>query len=116
MRFNTVRPRSSCGSAAAPKPGCPSRTPEEAYGTTLYLNNRYFLDGRDANSFANVAWVFGQHDRGWTERDHDDLYRPTARRVAGKGGWAVTRTRQPTSSAAIARARATATPVSNCAS
>jgi deoxyribodipyrimidine photo-lyase len=42
--------------------------PEEAYRRTLYLNNKYFLDGRDANSFANVAWVFGQHDRGWTER------------------------------------------------
>jgi deoxyribodipyrimidine photo-lyase len=27
------------------------------------------LDGRDPNSFANVAWVFGQHDRGWTERE-----------------------------------------------
>ncbi len=45
-----------------------SDTPEHAYGTTLYLNNKYFLDGRDPNSFANVAWVFGQHDRGWTER------------------------------------------------
>ncbi len=45
-----------------------SDTPEHAYATTLYLNNRYFLDGRDPNSFANVAWVFGQHDRGWTER------------------------------------------------
>ena len=28
-----------------------------------------FLDGRDPNTFANVAWVFGQHDRGWTERE-----------------------------------------------
>ncbi len=46
-----------------------SNTPEHAYATTLYLNNRYFLDGRDANSFANVAWVFGQHDRGWGERE-----------------------------------------------
>jgi len=46
-----------------------SNTPEHAYRTTLYLNNKYFLDGRDANSFANVAWVFGQHDRGWTERE-----------------------------------------------
>ena len=46
-----------------------SNTPEHAYGTTLYLNNKYFLDGRDPNSFANVAWVFGQHDRGWTERE-----------------------------------------------
>ena len=45
-----------------------SSSPEYAYGTTLYLNNKYFLDGRDPNSFANVAWVFGQHDRGWTER------------------------------------------------
>ena len=45
-----------------------SGTPEQAYKTTLYLNNKYFLDGRDPNSFANVAWVFGQHDRGWTER------------------------------------------------
>ena len=45
-----------------------SDTPKDAYGTTLYLNNKYFLDGRDPNSFANVAWVFGQHDRGWTER------------------------------------------------
>ena len=46
-----------------------SNTPEYAYRTTLYLNNKYFLDGRDPNSFANVAWVFGQHDRGWTERE-----------------------------------------------
>lgn len=46
-----------------------SRSPQEAFATTLYLNNKYFLDGRDANSFANVAWVFGQHDRGWGERD-----------------------------------------------
>ena len=45
-----------------------SETPEEAYETTLYLNNKYFLDGRDPNSYANVAWVFGQHDRGWQER------------------------------------------------
>ena len=45
-----------------------SADPETAHRTTLYLNNKYFLDGRDANSFANVAWVFGQHDRGWGER------------------------------------------------
>jgi deoxyribodipyrimidine photo-lyase len=45
-----------------------SETPQEAYETTLYLNNKYFVDGRDPNSYANVAWVFGQHDRGWQER------------------------------------------------
>ncbi len=46
-----------------------SKTPEEAHAVTLALNNKYFLDGRDANSFANVAWVFGQHDRPWGERE-----------------------------------------------
>jgi deoxyribodipyrimidine photo-lyase len=46
-----------------------SRSPEDAYATTLHLNNTYFLDGRDANSFSNVAWIFGSHDRGWTERE-----------------------------------------------
>jgi deoxyribodipyrimidine photolyase len=42
--------------------------PEEAFDTTLAINNKYFLDGRDANSFAGVAWVFGKHDRAWFER------------------------------------------------
>jgi len=45
-----------------------SGTPEEAWQTALYLNNRYQLDGRDANSFAGVAWCFGKHDRPWAER------------------------------------------------
>lgn len=45
-----------------------STTPEEAYATLLYLNNRYFLDGRDANSYAGVGWCFGLHDRPWGER------------------------------------------------
>ena len=45
-----------------------SATPEEAFVTALSLNNKYFLDGRDPNSYAGVAWVFGRHDRGWAER------------------------------------------------
>ena len=40
-------------------------TPEDAYAALLHINNKYFLCGRDANSFANVAWVFGLHDRAW---------------------------------------------------
>lgn len=43
-------------------------TPEYAYQTALTLNNKYFLDGRDPNSYANVAWLFGLHDRPWQER------------------------------------------------
>jgi deoxyribodipyrimidine photo-lyase len=46
-----------------------SASPEEAYQTLLQLNNTYFLDGRDPCSFANVAWVFGLHDRPWPERE-----------------------------------------------
>lgn len=34
----------------------------------LELNNRYLLDGRDPNCCANVARVFGLHDRPWQER------------------------------------------------
>ncbi len=45
-----------------------SNTPESAFKTALYLNNKYFLDGRDPNSYANVAWIFGLHDRPWQER------------------------------------------------
>ena len=45
-----------------------SPSPETAFKWTLHLNNKYELDGRDANSFANIAWLFGLHDRPWTER------------------------------------------------
>ncbi|HNW99965.1 MAG TPA: deoxyribodipyrimidine photo-lyase [Candidatus Cloacimonadota bacterium] len=40
--------------------------PVNAFEFTLYLNNKYALDGRDPNSFAGVAWCFGKHDRPWT--------------------------------------------------
>ncbi|MBL8770879.1 MAG: deoxyribodipyrimidine photo-lyase [Phenylobacterium sp.] len=42
-----------------------SASPEEAFETTLALNNRWFLDGRDPNSFTNVGWLYGLHDRPW---------------------------------------------------
>jgi deoxyribodipyrimidine photo-lyase len=45
-----------------------SPLPEQAFETALELNNRYELDGRDANGFTGVAWCFGKHDRPWTER------------------------------------------------
>ncbi|GAC1469844.1 MAG: deoxyribodipyrimidine photo-lyase [Isosphaeraceae bacterium] len=45
-----------------------SPTPESAHRVALELNNRYFLDGRDAASFANIGWVFGLHDRPWPGR------------------------------------------------
>jgi deoxyribodipyrimidine photo-lyase len=32
-----------------------SLSPEEGYATLLRLNNTFFIDGRDANSYANVG-------------------------------------------------------------
>ncbi len=46
-----------------------SETPEEAFRTALHLNNKYFLDGRDPNSYTGVAWLFGVHDRAFKERN-----------------------------------------------
>ena len=43
--------------------------PAEPFDIALWLNNKYQLDGRDANSFTGVAWCFGKHDRPWTERE-----------------------------------------------
>lgn len=41
------------------------RDAKEAYQTAIDLNNRYFLDGSDPNSYAGVGWTFGLHDRAW---------------------------------------------------
>jgi deoxyribodipyrimidine photo-lyase len=46
-----------------------TRSPEEAYETAIFLNDRYELDGRDPNGYAGVAWsIGGLHDRAWSER------------------------------------------------
>lgn len=53
-----------------------TNTPGHAFRTLLKLNNRYFLDGRDPNSYANVGWCFGLHDQGFEERDVIGKVRP----------------------------------------
>ena len=45
-----------------------SPSPEEAFDTALRINNRFFICGRDANSFTNISWLFGLHDRPWFRR------------------------------------------------
>jgi len=46
-----------------------TRSPEEAIGEALRLNDRYSLDGRDPNGCVGVLWsVGGLHDRPWGER------------------------------------------------
>jgi deoxyribodipyrimidine photo-lyase len=44
-------------------------SPEEAMRITIYLNDRYEIDGRDPNGYTNIAWsIGGVHDHGWRER------------------------------------------------
>lgn len=41
-----------------------TKTPEEAFERAVYLNDKYFLDGRDPNGYAGIAWAIGaKHDR-----------------------------------------------------
>ena len=41
---------------------------EEALHTMIHLHDRYAIDGRDPNTYANILWCFGLHDRPWPER------------------------------------------------
>lgn len=46
-----------------------SLTINDAFSRALYLNDRYSIDGRDANGYAGIAWCYGKHDRPWKERE-----------------------------------------------
>jgi len=43
-------------------------SPQEALEIMIGLHDRYALDGRDPNTYANILWCFGLHDRPWAER------------------------------------------------
>jgi deoxyribodipyrimidine photo-lyase len=46
-----------------------SASPAVAYQTAVYLNDKYFLDGRDPNGYAGIAWsIAGKFDRPWFDR------------------------------------------------
>ncbi len=45
-----------------------SASAEEALATMIHLHDRYALDGNDPNTFANILWCLGLHDRPWPER------------------------------------------------
>ncbi|KAG5390935.1 hypothetical protein IGI04_032476 [Brassica rapa subsp. trilocularis] len=43
--------------------------PEEALSVSIYLNNKYELDGRDPSGYVGCMWsICGVHDQGWKER------------------------------------------------
>jgi deoxyribodipyrimidine photo-lyase len=46
-----------------------TETPEQALEFTIYLNDRYSLDGRDPNGYAGIQWsLMGVHDKPFDER------------------------------------------------
>jgi deoxyribodipyrimidine photo-lyase len=44
------------------------RRPRDAHHAMVTLNDRWALDGRDPNGYANVSWCYGLHDRPWPKR------------------------------------------------
>lgn len=44
-------------------------TPEAAWRTACYLNDRFSLDGRDASTYGNLAWCFGKYNRPSSEKE-----------------------------------------------
>lgn len=45
-----------------------SASHREALAVMIYLHDKYALDGRDPNTYTNILWCLGLHDRPWTER------------------------------------------------
>jgi deoxyribodipyrimidine photo-lyase len=43
--------------------------PDEALAISIYLNNKYQIDGRDPSGYVGCMWsICGVHDQGWKER------------------------------------------------
>jgi deoxyribodipyrimidine photo-lyase len=42
---------------------------EDALRTMIRIHDRWALDGRDPNTYANILWLFGLFDRPWPERE-----------------------------------------------
>jgi deoxyribodipyrimidine photo-lyase len=34
----------------------------------IRLHEKYALDGRNPNTYSNILWCFGKHDRPWVKR------------------------------------------------
>jgi deoxyribodipyrimidine photo-lyase len=46
-----------------------SENPQVALEIMIELNNKWALDGRDANSYSGIFWTLGRYDRAWQERE-----------------------------------------------
>ena len=66
-------------------------TPQAAWRTACYLNDRFSLDGRDAATYGNLAWCFGKINHPSSEREiYGKVGRPwdaTMRKRGGVNEW-----------------------------
>ncbi len=44
------------------------KEPADVHAALVHLNDRFALDGRDPDGYANIGWCFGLHDRPWPSR------------------------------------------------
>ena len=67
------------------------KTPEEAWRTACYLNDRFSLDGRDAATYGNIGWCFGKLNHPSGEKEiYGKVGRPwdaTMKKRAGVAEW-----------------------------
>ena len=77
-----------CSGASCRSRGCAD--PRTLTRAVVHLNDRWALDGRDPNGYANVSWCFGLHDRPWPSRpvfgrraQDDERERPPEARLRG---------------------------------
>ena len=57
-------------------------SPRAAHALLVHLNDKYALDGRDPDGWANIGWCFGLHDRPWPERPVYGMVRTMTSRSA----------------------------------
>lgn len=53
-----------------------TETYEEAQAFMVRMHHRYSLDGRNPNTYSNILWCFGLHDRAFKEQDVLGKLRP----------------------------------------
>jgi deoxyribodipyrimidine photo-lyase len=62
-----------------------SPDPATAFDRAVYLNDKYFLDGRDPNGYAGIAWaIVGKHDRPWFDKPIFGTVRPMSGKSIAK--------------------------------
>jgi deoxyribodipyrimidine photo-lyase len=44
------------------------KNPRDVHALLVQMNDRFALDGRDPDGYANIGWCFGLHDRPWPSR------------------------------------------------